>query len=112
MNAIRIRTRVDAETVRHLPELEPMLGKEVEMIILDETSEPAAEPLETMETFLGDALHRPPPTREELEELRVIAKTDPAIAAILEIYESGGPNVEAIVELRTNSPIWSSQTRP
>jgi hypothetical protein len=100
MNAIRIRKRIDAETVRHLPELEPMLGREVEMIVLDEIAEPAEEPVETMETFLGEVLHRPPPTPEELAELRELAKDDPALAALLESYENGGLNAEAIVALR------------
>jgi len=33
MNAIRIRTRVQSETLR-LPELRPLVGKEVEIIVL------------------------------------------------------------------------------
>jgi hypothetical protein len=37
MNAVRIRKRVDSETI-HLPELRPMIGKEVEIIVLEEQS--------------------------------------------------------------------------
>lgn len=37
MNAIRIRKRIDSETV-HLPELRSMIGKEVEIIVLEEIS--------------------------------------------------------------------------
>ncbi len=40
MNAIRIRKRIDSETL-HLPELREMIGKEVEIIVLDETPAPA-----------------------------------------------------------------------
>ncbi len=100
MNAIRIRKRIDAETVQHLPELEPMLGKDVEMIVLEETSEFVEEPLETMETFLGDGLNHLPPTPEDLEDLREAARKDSALAALLETYEGGGLNAEAIVALR------------
>ena len=46
MNAIRIRKRVEPETVRHLPELAPMLGKDVEIIALEEAPPPASEPSE------------------------------------------------------------------
>jgi len=35
MNAIRIRTRVDSETL-YLPELRPYVGHTVEIIVLDE----------------------------------------------------------------------------
>ena len=35
MNAVRIRKRVDSDTL-HLPELRPMIGKDVEIIILEE----------------------------------------------------------------------------
>lgn len=35
MNAIRIRRKIDSETL-HIPELQPMIGREVEIIVLDE----------------------------------------------------------------------------
>jgi hypothetical protein len=35
MNAIRIRKQIDSETL-HLPELKPLLGKTVEIIVLEE----------------------------------------------------------------------------
>ncbi len=34
MNAIKIRTRIDSETL-HLRELKPLIGKQVEIIVLD-----------------------------------------------------------------------------
>ena len=41
-NALRIHTRVDSETL-HLPELRPLIGKEVEIIVLEGTgTAPAA----------------------------------------------------------------------
>ena len=37
MNAVRIRRRVESETL-HLPELRPLIGKDVEIIVLEEQS--------------------------------------------------------------------------
>ena len=37
MNAVRIRTRIESETLR-LPEPSPMIGREVEIIVLDDTA--------------------------------------------------------------------------
>ena len=37
MNALRIRRKLESETL-HLPELKPLIGKTVEIIILDETA--------------------------------------------------------------------------
>jgi hypothetical protein len=39
MNAVRIRRTLDSETL-YLPELIPLIGKNVEIIVLDETSPP------------------------------------------------------------------------
>jgi hypothetical protein len=35
MNAVRIKKRLDSDTI-HLPELRSMIGKEVEIIVLEE----------------------------------------------------------------------------
>lgn len=43
MNAIRIRRTLDSETL-HLPELKPLIGRTVEMIVLDESGAPAVRP--------------------------------------------------------------------
>lgn len=40
MNAVRIRRRIDSDTL-HVPELRPMIGKEVEIIVLEEQVQPA-----------------------------------------------------------------------
>ncbi|MGO8745759.1 MAG: hypothetical protein ACLQNE_07195 [Thermoguttaceae bacterium] len=39
MNALRIRKWIDSETL-HLPELKGMMGREVEIIVLDEAEMP------------------------------------------------------------------------
>ena len=41
MNAIRIRKRIDSDTL-HIPELKGMIGRIVEIIVLDEAMSPAA----------------------------------------------------------------------
>ena len=80
MNAIRIRKLIDSDTP-HLPELQGLIGKTVEIIILDETSVPEFKQLEMAETFFG--LAPPPPTPEEaaanLENFRAMYN-DPAYA--------------------------------
>ena len=57
--------------------------------------------LETEETFLALA---PKPTPEEREanlaELRVLAKTDPTMAAWLDLIDSNGINVDAVIRNR------------
>lgn len=42
MNALRFHKRIDSETL-HLPELKPLVGKVVEIIVLEETRESAQE---------------------------------------------------------------------
>jgi hypothetical protein len=43
MNAIRIRKKLDSETL-HLPELKPLLGRTVEIIVLEEEATSAVRP--------------------------------------------------------------------
>jgi len=43
MNAIRIRTTLDSDTL-HLPELKPLVGKAVEIIVLEEPAAPGVRP--------------------------------------------------------------------
>ena len=43
MNAIRIRTTLTSDTL-HLPELQPLVGRPVEIIVLDESGAPAVRP--------------------------------------------------------------------
>jgi hypothetical protein len=45
MRAIRIHRRVDSETLR-LPELRPLIGKEVEIVVLEEPTPASPQPAE------------------------------------------------------------------
>jgi len=42
MNAIRVHKRIESETI-HLPELRPMIGRTVEIIVLEESRRPATK---------------------------------------------------------------------
>jgi hypothetical protein len=64
------------------------------------------EPLETLETFLGTTLDRAPADEAEMHRLREAAKTDPLVAAILDLHDHDSIDVDAIVELRAVSPAW------
>lgn len=103
MKPIKIRKHVDSETL-HIPELREMVGQDVEITIQPSGAGTDPQPLETLETFLGDALHREPLSEAELAELRVAAADDPALAAALRIAERGGLDVETIVANRSGSP--------
>ena len=61
------------------------------------------EPLETLETFLGNVAHRTAPTAEALRELRRAAEMDPVLASALDFARSVHIDVDAIVRLRANS---------
>ena len=100
MNAIRVLKHVDSDVVHAIPELRELLGQDVEITVRPQFSAVDDEPLETLETFLGDAAHRPPPTAEELAELRAAAEHDPAVAAALWLSERGGLDMDAILEMR------------
>ncbi|HEX2076377.1 MAG TPA: hypothetical protein VHG08_01675 [Longimicrobium sp.] len=76
-----------------------MIGQDAEITIVPE----ALAEDETLETFLGDSLHRPPPTPEEMERLREAAKHNPGLAAALRMAARGGLDVDTIVSIRANS---------
>jgi hypothetical protein len=83
MDAIRIRKRLDSHAP-HLPELRPLIGKTVEIIILDDTSTLDSQQRVTAETFFGLVPPLPAPEEQaaELEKLRALAADDPFFAAL------------------------------
>lgn len=95
MNAIRVLKHIDSDHV-HIPELREMMGRDVEITIVAHAFGADASD-ETLETFLGDALRRPPPTPEEMAELRAMAETEPLVAAALRMAARGGLDVETIL---------------
>ncbi len=85
VNAIHVRRHIDSDLVNVIPELREMMGQDVEITVRPQLVD--EEPLETLETFLGEALHRPPPTAEEIAGLRTAAATDPILASALDSAE-------------------------
>ena len=50
MNAIKIHTRLESDTP-HLPQLQPMVGKDVDIIVIEETVRPPGGLVEALESF-------------------------------------------------------------
>jgi len=69
VNAIRIRRKLDSDTL-HLPELKPLIGREVEIIVLEERPAPstAASSVGDWDAALAAAQH--------LEDYDYRAQTD------------------------------------
>jgi hypothetical protein len=99
MKAIHVRKHIDSGLVDAIPELSGVYGQDVDIFIVPQVTGEASS-VETLETFLGDSLHRPPPSPEEMEEIRAAAEHDPALAAALWLSEHGGLDVDAILEMR------------
>jgi len=114
MQAIRIKTTLHSETL-NLPELRPLLGKAVEIIVLEDVEAPAssAEPapdwstdkcLETAETFFGLAPPEFTPEEQaaEMVKLREMAVGDPRLTAFLDASERSGRDydVDAVIRSR------------
>ena len=100
MNVIRIRRRVDSDTL-HLPELQALLGKTVEIIIREETTAPVPS---NLDFFLALAPREPPLEPQELAALRA----DPTYQKIWPLLDLVGKDVvdaAAIAELRAASMI-------
>lgn len=100
MNAIRIRKRIESETL-HLPELRDLVGKTVEIIVLEEAA--------TQQAFKDPGCFenlppRKPLTPEEWEALRPHV-TKEQFEALKAIAAEGGPDLNAILELRAASMI-------
>ncbi len=67
MNAVRIRRKLESDTL-HLPELKPLVGKSVEIIVLEEPTptitpgtgdwDAAMRAVEELEDYDFDAFHR------------------------------------------------------
>ena len=53
MAAIRIRRKLDSETL-HLPELRPLIGRDVEIVVQEEKGSSAAAPLQGSVRGTGD----------------------------------------------------------
>ena len=68
MNAIRIHTRIESDTLR-LPELKPLVGKDVEIIVLEELRSPRGD----LSAFF-DAASDVPVDLDAVDKLRKASK--------------------------------------
>ena len=64
MNAIKIRTRLESDTIR-IPELQAMVGKDVVIIVIEESEAPRGDLVKALEAF-----DHMPVDLDALEELR------------------------------------------
>jgi len=60
MNAIKVDTTIDEAVARAIPALRPLLGKQVELIVLDAAAAPAPEHKLTVDEFLASRVKLPP----------------------------------------------------
>ncbi len=98
MNAVRIRRTLESETL-HLPEIKPLIGKTVEIVIREEIALAAEDP-----GCFGDLSPVKPldePTRKALRALL----TEEQFNALIDVVDHGGPDVDAIRKLRAASMV-------
>ena len=111
---VRIYRKLDSETL-HLPELKPLIGKAVEIIVVEKAS--AAVPRERTHVpaakaawgdddpgCFRDLLPPKPPDAEERKELRALLTAE-QFEALIDVANRGGPDVNAIARLRAKSMI-------
>ncbi len=96
MNSVRIRRKLESDTL-HLPEIKPLIGKTVEILIREENQAGGADP--GCFDHLSPVKPLDEPTREALRALL----TEEQFQALVEIVEQGGPDVDAIRKLRAAS---------
>ncbi len=105
MHTVRIRRKIESETL-HLPELKPLLGKTVEIIIEERRASPKSEGVSSgaeataMDTdcFQFSTGVKPLDAADK-EALRALL-TPAQHEALVDVVKHGGPNVEAIRKLR------------
>ncbi len=93
MNTLRIRRKLESETL-YLPELKPLIGKNVDIIVEERDSEDAV--------CFSQASAPKPLTEKEKQALRKLLTAD-QLEALDDIVSRGGPNVEIIARLRSKS---------
>lgn len=98
MPAIHVRKCIQSETL-HLPELKPLIGKTVDIIIRENVpTEPS--PGENLDFFLALCPEPRTSNLEDQEALAAAARQNPALAAALEVARQGRLDEEAIARLR------------
>ena len=101
MNTIRVRRQIDSDTL-HVPELQELMGKTVEITIREEPS--AAVPPRAADFFLALAPERPSLDPKEIETLRADTRYK-RFWPLLDIAGEDMFDTEAIAKLRAASMI-------
>ena len=93
MSALRIRRKLESETL-YLPELKPLIGKNVEIVVEEKNPD---------DPGCFSELSLPKPVSEkEIQALRELLTAD-QLDALNDIASRGGPDVEVIARLRSKS---------
>jgi hypothetical protein len=93
MNTLRIRRKLESDTL-YLPELKPLIGKNVDIIVEERESEEAG--------CFSQASGPKPLTERDKQALRELLTAD-QLEALDDIVSHGGPNVDIIARLRSKS---------
>jgi hypothetical protein len=111
MTSVQLRRKLESDTLR-LPELNPLIGKTVQIVVVEEPALSAASesgPASASEQAAaaspgcfndlsaGNVLDKP--TKEAFAALL----TEEQLNALVDIADHGGPNIEAIRKLRAAS---------
>lgn len=100
MNAIRIRRKIESETL-HLPELRNLIGKTVEIIVLEELPEDSAVARRRKELFARlPESEQKTLTPEEIAALLADSQCE-KLWPIVQNYDPDALDVDAIVRGRT-----------
>ena len=93
MSALRIRRKLESETL-YLPELKPLIGKNVEIVVEEKNPD---------DPGCFSELSLPKPLSEkEIQALRELLTAD-QLDALNDIASRGGPDVKVIARLRSKS---------
>jgi hypothetical protein len=98
MNGVRIRRKLESDTL-HLPEIKPLIGKTVEILIREETATAATDP-----GCFDDVSPVKPLDEPTKHALRALL-TKEQFRALVEVVDQGGPDVDAIRKLRAASMV-------
>jgi len=93
MNAVRIRRKLESETL-HLPELKPLIGKNVEILIQEKDADDPG--------CFSDLSAPEPLSEKETQALRELLTAE-QFEALMDVAGRGGPDVEAIARMRAKS---------
>ena len=104
LKAIRIRTRL-GPGIFQIPELKSLIGKNIEIIIIEEgTAVPSSEHKPEVQTF-GDVIKNPPVDMDAFEKIVNPEGHRPDLQALVDAAANPPIDLDALEKLRNNSMI-------